>query len=97
MFKERDEFKGELERIKREVDDLENGNINIDLDIAAQWEVVGDKAKNLINRIIPAIERAHEVEEQVDAIRITLNEYQDKFRNKNQLYQDCTKKRQDKK
>ena len=30
LFKERDDFKAELERIKREVDDLENGHINID-------------------------------------------------------------------
>ena len=75
LYKERDGFKVEYESLKKDVDNLENGLANADQDIAAQWESLGDKAKNLVNRIVPTIERAHEVEEQVDAIRITLNEY----------------------
>lgn len=63
LFKEREDYKNELDGIKRQVDDLENGHFDIDQDISAQWESVADKAKHLNNRIVPSIERAHDVEE----------------------------------
>ena len=66
------------------------------VDIASLWQDLVDETREVTSDMQPEIDNSRILDDQTDQVRKDLDNIMDKFKEKNDIYEECKKKRTDK-